>query len=515
MSRVSSLAIMVGLMTAGALGAETPPDVRSAEAVLAGKGLARSGKCYVLPAVDDAIQQLGLENMKLEMSKARIGLQVAELEGMNRALEERRQAAIASGGAGNPLNTGGVSSIAPNHPTILGGPPGGGPGGPGFGPPGGPNGFAGNSSSDSFYSNSSTATSSPMIQGFANISNAEMVNRMRADRARLERMDLHERQTINAYVCSRLLKQYDTVAADPEVKAAIKVLNRVPGTKVAVGPPPAYEHRMVVQAAETLRDKGLKANRGQITFYPAAEDDVLRAAAEVERSRLQLLDSTRGASLADVATRRRSYLDLLRDLRKRADDAQQRRAALIADPEVREALDDLDRFRRPREKHKLAERRLDDALRRLTLAEGDLDARQLALEPDRDALWVEAKLGDSKGSRMVVDPEEPLVRLSWKAAIEAGLKLDGAPSVEVLSQDGRKIQARRAKLGSITVGGLVAHDVPCVVLPESSGNPPSILGASFLDQFVATIDAAAARLTLVQMNPRPTTRANAEPEPKR
>jgi hypothetical protein len=499
--------VLVGLMTANALGAETPPDVRSAEAVLAGKGLVRSGKCFLLPKVDEAIQQLGLENMKLEMSKARIGLQVAELEGMNQALEDRRRAALAN--AGNPMTTGGVTSIGgipggfgPPTPPSGGGPPG--PGGRGFGSPGG---FADGGST-------SASSSSPLIQTFLNISNEEMVNRMRADRARLERMDLHERQTVNAYVCSRLLKQYDTVAADPEVKSAIKVLNRVPGAKLAVGPPQAYEHRMVVQAAETLRDKGLKANRGQLTFYPAAEDDVGRAAVEVERARLQLLDSTRGAPPAELATRRRNYVNLVRDLRRRADDAQQRRVALSADPEVREALDDLDRFRRPREKHKLAERKLDDALRRLTLAEKDMVDREVALEPDRDALWVEATLGDSKGLRMVIDPEEPLVRLSSKAAIEAGLKLDDAPSFEVVGHDGRKIPARRARIGSITVGGLVARDVPCILLPESSGNPPSILGASFLDQFVATIDTAAGKLTLVQMNTRPASRAG-EPEAKR
>jgi hypothetical protein len=61
------------------------------------------------------------------------------------------------------------------------------------------------------------------------------------------------------------------------------------------------------------------------------------------------------------------------------------------------------------------------------------------------------------------------------------------------------------------VGESVAHDVACLVMPETYGDAPSILGGTFLDHFVIDLDSAGGKLSLTQVIPPPAKGSQASP----
>jgi predicted aspartyl protease len=400
-----------------------------------------------------------------------------------------------------------------------------------------------------------------LLDELGKLGDDELVERVRAGKSGVDRLEVRDRPEVDRYLIDRLLDIYNTVAADPEVKAALKELNRGRTAKLAVGPLQAYESRIVAQAAETLRDKALRINKGTANFSLALDDDVIAGAKELDRARARLVElenaearavaklgalvrerkqlaeqagpaakapaqavkaktldaaiakakaEDRSPQLAEVAAQRGRYLRRLRDLRKTADEAERRRESVPNDPEVKEALADLDRYRTPK-KHRVVvskTKKLNDLYKHIHDLEGAVESKAVALDADRGMFWVAAAVDDApKGFRMLVEPDESLVRLSSRTAAALGLRLDDAAEVDV-----RGLRARRASLATLAVGGCKARDVACLVLPESAGDPPPVLGASFLHHFVADLDPAAGRLTLARVDVGQTTpEPNAKP----
>jgi predicted aspartyl protease len=387
-----------------------------------------------------------------------------------------------------------------------------------------------------------------LLDELGKLGDDELVERVRAGKSGVERLEVRDRPEVDRYLIDRLLDLYNKVAAAPEVKAALKELNRGRPVKLAIGPLQAYESRIVAQAAETLREKALRINKGTANFSLALDDDVIGGVKELDRARTRLVDlenaearavaklgalvrerkqlleqagpaakspaqavkakaldvaiaktkvEDRSPQLAEVAAQRGRYLKRLRDLRKAADEAERRRETIPNDPEVKEALADLDKYRTPKQKHRVVlGKRLDAPRKRLAELEKAVESKAVALDADRGMFWVAAAVDEApKGLRMLVDPDEPLVRLSSRTAAALGLRLDDAAEVDV-----RGLRAHRVSLATLTVGGCKARDVACLVLPESAGDPPPVLGASFLNHFVANLDPAAGRLTLARVD---------------
>jgi predicted aspartyl protease len=531
----AALAGIVALAGVGR-GTATGADDEAAEAVLARKGLVRSGNVYLLPKVDEAFHRLGLENMKLEFARRRNELELRALGEMNRALDESRRGPGRGPGLGGdvppmPPPDGGFPGMPP--------PPPGGPmppmGGPGFGP-GGRRGGPDRGGRDD-------ERQRELMDELAKLDDDELVARLIAGKAGIERLDVRDRREVSAYLFGRLLDRYNRVAADAEVKAALKELNEGRSQRLAVGPPAAYETRIVMQAAETLREKSLRINKGAATFSLTLDDDLVAGVKELDqawkklgelekaeaRAEAKLEDLVRqrketprqagqrkaidaailkakaegnGPRLAEIAAQRARFLKLLRDVRKTAEEAERRRETVLTDPQVKEALAVLDRYRVPRQKHRVVlGKKLDGPRKRLAALEDAVESSFVPLDADRGMFWVAAAVDDSPNNlNMIVDPKEPFVRLSARTAAAVGLRLGDAVEVDVRGRDGRTVRARRVTLGTLRVGPSRARGVACLVLPEAVGDPPPVLGASFLDHFVAEVDSAAGRLNLARVD---------------
>jgi hypothetical protein len=514
MSVLRSMAMIAAATVAWTSAILATAEDKNPEAVLAGKGLVRQGRVYLLPKVEDAIETLGLENMKLEMAKMRTGLELRALEQMPPPppVNSQRQ-----GRFGPPMTPGFPGSMPPPPSDGI----------PGFG-----------------NSAGLSASQRQLTDGLSRLSDQEMVKALIERKAGIEGLNYKEKQVANLFLFKRLLGQYDQMAADPQVKAALRELNKGREVKYAVGPPPAYESRIVTMAAEMLHDKGLRINKNHSTFSPIFDDDMARGLADavklrdksqaIEKSaaraeaRLASLSHEKNPrattspgnakgtrvegpraddparQLSEAATLRANFVKLVSDWRRRADEAEPRRKVLADDPEVKEALADLDHNRTPKQKHKvLLGRKFEDNLKLLASLEGSIVSRSVALEPDRDRLWVEASLDDSSPRKMVVDPKVPIVRLSSRTASSLKLKIDGAPTAEVKGDDGQTLLALRTTLKTLRVGESVANDVACLVMPETYGDAPSILGGTFLNHFVVELDSVGGKLSLTQVSPPP------------
>lgn len=62
--------------------------------------------------------------------------------------------------------------------------------------------------------------------------------------------------------------------------------------------------------------------------------------------------------------------------------------------------------------------------------------------------------------------------------------------------DGTIVEGRSAKIESLKVGRCSAHDIACVIWPESVGDTDALLGQSFLSSFAWSFDSGRGELTL-------------------
>ena len=355
-----------------------------------------------------------------------------------------------------------------------------------------------------------------MIDQIGRLGDDELVDALAAGKLGIERLDPRRRQEVCGFLCEKVLDRYNRLAAEPEVVAALKTLNKGRETKFAVGPRPKYGSRMAPPPPRPLRAKSLKIVKDTNTFTLAIDEDSNHRASEIEKiaGRLRILERAyedakvnknakkedRDRAFAAVVAQRRLYVERARDLDRQVAEAKRLHQALIDDPEVRAALADLDKYRSPKPKHRLVTKKLDEAVKRLAAIDETIAAEHVGVQPDRGMAWVEAKLNESKPIKMIVDPEAPFVRLSTKDATTLGIELKDALPIESTSDDGRTFQAKRATLKSLRVGPILVNKVACVVMPESFGDSPPLLGASFLNRFVADVNAAAAVLTLARVN---------------
>jgi predicted aspartyl protease len=493
--------------------ADDKSDDKSPESVLASKGLVRQGKVYLLPRVEQELASLGVENMKLEMSKMRTALEI-------RAMERTGSPFDGSPGSG----PGGPPPMNPGYPPPDMEPP----------PPPPP----------TFLGRGGIGVIDPRQRQAANELAQQKLNAMIERKAGLERLEQGERRAANHAQFVRLIGQYDQIAADPQVKAALRQLNKGRDPKFAVGPAPMYESRIITATLDALGEKGLRINKGHSNFSPlntfstVNDEDLAKAVSDAReaRTRFQGLEKAAARSeakladlihrkpretssgaeptaqikaaadeplhqLAEAAVARARFVKAVRDLPPHVEAALRRRSEVVADPDVKEALSDLDRHRLPRMKHRIvAGLRFDESVKSLAAFAASVESKTIRLEPDRDRLLVEAMLNDGARRKMVVDPKVTLVRLSARAAAEVKVKLEDTLPIDVATDDSRTFRARRTTLKSLRVGDFTAHDVVCVVMPESFGDAPSILGASFLDHFVADLDSSAGTLTLTHVN---------------
>jgi gag-polyprotein putative aspartyl protease len=214
---------------------------------------------------------------------------------------------------------------------------------------------------------------------------------------------------------------------------------------------------------------------------------------------------------AALGATRADFLQMVRASRQAIDAAEEKRALSSADP----------RSRAPRKPAPPNEREPSQSVAtapfklRLRELEKTIRAEKVPLDADKSINWVDVTINSQPARKMVIDPSSDELRLSARFAAEAGIKpAQGDPTVEIMTLDGRTIQARRTAVETIGLGAFSLHDVACVVLPESAGDMPPRLGNSALGGFFTTIDADAASMVLNHVQVKPITHSGKGPTPR-
>jgi clan AA aspartic protease (TIGR02281 family) len=138
-----------------------------------------------------------------------------------------------------------------------------------------------------------------------------------------------------------------------------------------------------------------------------------------------------------------------------------------------------------------------------------IHSEAVPIDADKTIHWIDATLNGKSRKRMMVDLGINEIRLSTRQATEVGAQIaPGDQAIDIATVDGRNIRARSGRLESVQVGPFTHHDVDCVVLPESAGDFPSVLGSRFFDQFSTKIDADAKAIVLTQVQVKPILHSN-------
>jgi clan AA aspartic protease (TIGR02281 family) len=114
------------------------------------------------------------------------------------------------------------------------------------------------------------------------------------------------------------------------------------------------------------------------------------------------------------------------------------------------------------------------------------------------SLVVQARLNGTRDARLIVDTGADITVLSTEIARDLGLLSGGGSSGMTLNTAGGAVRADIAKVTSISVGTALVHNVPVAVhdLPDAAAGVNGLLGLTFLDKFLVTLDMEKGELML-------------------
>ena len=114
------------------------------------------------------------------------------------------------------------------------------------------------------------------------------------------------------------------------------------------------------------------------------------------------------------------------------------------------------------------------------------------------SLVVQAKLNGTRDARLIVDTGAEITVLSHAVALDAGLLPSMTVATVTLNTAGGSVRADVFRVGSVSLGTAEARNVTAVVhdLPDAPAGVDGLLGLTFLDQFLVTVDAQKGELHL-------------------
>jgi len=117
---------------------------------------------------------------------------------------------------------------------------------------------------------------------------------------------------------------------------------------------------------------------------------------------------------------------------------------------------------------------------------------------DTNELYVQAVINGNTSIEMIWDSGADQVTLSADTARQLGIRFtDQDPAVEIGTAGSNTIKVHESTLDSIRLGGFTVRDVPCFVLPDSSGgHADDLLGDTFQTHFVSRMDQRSQQLQL-------------------
>lgn len=187
----------------------------------------------------------------------------------------------------------------------------------------------------------------------------------------------------------------------------------------------------------------------------------------------------------------------LQELRKLADETQQRYIALAADAEVGSAVAALaaDAAR----KLKLGPRKVFERnVAELARYEAAIHSEEIKLREDHGVFWIDAIINGKAGVEMVFDTGASMVSLPESAARQAGIEpSDNDPVVQLSVADGRIVEGHLVFLDELRVGAFSVQKVEAVIVP---GDAPPLLGGTFLQHFSIDLNHSAGTLRLTSIS---------------
>jgi aspartyl protease family protein len=114
------------------------------------------------------------------------------------------------------------------------------------------------------------------------------------------------------------------------------------------------------------------------------------------------------------------------------------------------------------------------------------------------ALVVQARLNGSREAKLIVDTGANITVLSRKVAQEAGILPSSYISTTTLNTAGGPVQADVARLDTLAVGSAAVSQVSVAIhdLPDAPTGVDGLLGLTFLERFVVTLDTQKGELQL-------------------
>lgn len=116
------------------------------------------------------------------------------------------------------------------------------------------------------------------------------------------------------------------------------------------------------------------------------------------------------------------------------------------------------------------------------------------------SLIVQVRLNGTKDARLILDTGADVTILSHALALDLGIFPSASLSTVTLNTVGGQVRADVVRVGSVSVGEAEVRDVLAVIhdLPDAPTGIDGLLGLTFLDRFVVTVDAQKGEMQLRQ-----------------
>lgn len=277
----------------------------------------------------------------------------------------------------------------------------------------------------------------------------------------------------------------------------------------------AMKEQQTIEQQQTLGQQALTALRQQHVALNAQLANVrdvatnnrivgaleaMRGQHELVEQQLEQLDTKMKEARAKANEARENYLQFVLDTRKLADKIKADYETTASDPEVKAALDLLNKsFGKqleigPTNSFVANEKKL-QALEETVLSE----AIPLRVE-GANTYMVSTVINGKHTQEMVLDSGASLISLPASMAETFGLKPTSKdPKISLQLADGRVIEGHKMTIPSVRVGKFELKNVECAVLGPEAIRAEPLLGMSFLGQFKFEVDAAANTLTMVKI----------------
>lgn len=114
------------------------------------------------------------------------------------------------------------------------------------------------------------------------------------------------------------------------------------------------------------------------------------------------------------------------------------------------------------------------------------------------SLVVQVRLNNQREAKLIVDTGAEITVLSHAVALDAGLLPSTTVATVTLNTAGGSIRADVFRVGTVSLGTAEARNVTAAVhdLPDAPAGVDGLLGLTFLDQFLVTLDAQKGELYL-------------------